>query len=74
MIFDYKVINDTGSQAKGTIDALNKEVAISSLQRRGFIILDIKDPERRNLSIEDLLLMFKKARGEELSEDRLLVG
>ncbi len=43
MIFDYKVINDTGSQAKGTIDALNKEVAISSLQRRGFIILDIKE-------------------------------
>lgn len=43
MIFDYKVINDTGSQTKGTIDALNKEVAISSLQRRGFIILDIKE-------------------------------
>lgn len=43
MIFDYKVINDTGSQSKGTIDALNKEVAISSLQRRGFIILDIKE-------------------------------
>lgn len=43
MIFDYKVINDTGSQTQGTIDALNKEVAISSLQRRGFIILDIKE-------------------------------
>ncbi len=43
MIFDYKVINDTGSQTKGTIDALNKEVAISSLQRRGFIILDIRE-------------------------------
>ena len=43
MIFDYKVINDTGSQSKGTIDALNKEVAISSLQRRGFIILDITE-------------------------------
>ena len=43
MIFDYKAINDTGSQSKGTIDALNKEVAISSLQRRGFIILDITE-------------------------------
>ena len=43
MIFEYKAINDTGSQAKGTIDALNRDVAISSLQRRGFIILDIKE-------------------------------
>lgn len=40
----------------------------------GKIILDIRDPERRELSIEDLLLMFKKARGEEISEDRLLAG
>ncbi len=43
MIFDYKAINDTGSQTKGTIDALNRDVAISSLQRRGFIILDIQE-------------------------------
>ncbi len=43
MIFEYKAINDTGSQTKGTIDALNRDVAISSLQRRGFIILDIKE-------------------------------
>lgn len=40
----------------------------------GRIILDVKDPERRTLGIEDLLQMFKKARGEELSEDRLLAG
>ncbi len=43
MIFEYKAINDTGSQTKGTIDALNRDVAISSLQRRGFIILDIQE-------------------------------
>lgn len=47
MIFDYKAINDTGSQTKGTIDALNKEVAIASLQRRGFIILDIKEEGKK---------------------------
>ena len=40
----------------------------------GKIIFDIHDPERGGLSIEDLLCMFKNARGEELSEDRLLVG
>jgi putative ABC transport system ATP-binding protein len=40
----------------------------------GSIVLDIRDPERRGLSIEDLLQMFKDARGRELSEDRLLTG
>lgn len=47
MIFDYKAINDTGTQTKGTIDALNKEVAIASLQRRGFIILDIQEEGKK---------------------------
>ena len=40
----------------------------------GKIILDIRDPERNGLSIEDLVQMFKDARGEELTEDRLLVS
>lgn len=43
MIFDYKVITDKGEQQKGTIDALNKDVAVASLQRRGFIITEIKE-------------------------------
>lgn len=43
MIFEYKVISDTGEQKKGSIDALNKDVAIASLQRRGFIITEIKE-------------------------------
>lgn len=40
----------------------------------GNIVFDIHEPERGGLGIEDLLRMFKNARGEELSEDRLLVG
>lgn len=40
----------------------------------GSILLDVAGEERAGLTIEDLLDQFKKARGEELSEDRLLVG
>jgi putative tryptophan/tyrosine transport system ATP-binding protein len=40
----------------------------------GQIVLDVRDPERRNLTIEDLIGRFRRVRGEELSEDRLLTG
>jgi putative ABC transport system ATP-binding protein len=40
----------------------------------GEIIFEVRDPERRELTIEDLVVKFRKARGQELSEDRLLAG
>jgi putative tryptophan/tyrosine transport system ATP-binding protein len=40
----------------------------------GQIILDVRDPERRSLTIEDLMAKFRRARGEELAEDKLLTG
>ncbi|MDJ1158179.1 ATP-binding cassette domain-containing protein [Chelatococcus sp. SYSU_G07232] len=40
----------------------------------GRIVLDVTGPERHDLTIEDLLAEFRKARGGEISEDRLLVG
>jgi putative ABC transport system ATP-binding protein len=40
----------------------------------GEIVLDMRDPERRSLTIEDLVARFRRARGQELSEDRLLAG
>jgi putative ABC transport system ATP-binding protein len=40
----------------------------------GEILLDIRDPERRSLSVEDLVARFRLARGQELAEDRLLAS
>jgi putative ABC transport system ATP-binding protein len=40
----------------------------------GEIVFDVRDPARRDLTIEDLVVRFRQARGQELSEDRLLVG
>jgi type IV pilus assembly protein PilC len=42
MIFTYKAIDQTGASKQGTIEAINVDVAISSLQKRGLIISDIK--------------------------------
>lgn len=59
MLFNYKAIDSTGAQKSGAIDAINVDVAISSLQRRGFVISSIKGAEEkgslltRNFSIFD---------------------
>ncbi|MGQ7792519.1 ABC transporter ATP-binding protein [Faunimonas sp. B44] len=40
----------------------------------GQIIFDMSGAERTSLSVEDLIERFRQARGQELAEDRLLVG
>ncbi len=41
MLFKYKVINQSGVEENGSIDAYNAEIAISSLQRRGLVVSSI---------------------------------
>ncbi|MCO5056296.1 MAG: ABC transporter ATP-binding protein [Rhizobiaceae bacterium] len=41
---------------------------------RGKIIFDASGEERAGMSVEDLLHLFKKTQGEELSDDSLLLG
>jgi putative ABC transport system ATP-binding protein len=40
----------------------------------GEIVFDVRDPERSALTVEDLVVKFRQARGQELAEDRLLAG
>jgi len=42
MLFNYEVIDQSGKTTSGSIDAINIDVAISSLQRRGLTISSIK--------------------------------
>jgi type IV pilus assembly protein PilC len=43
MLFKYKVIDAEGVNKEGEIDAPNRDMAVSGLQRRGFVIISIKD-------------------------------
>lgn len=43
------------------------------MMHKGEIILDIKSPERDKLTIQDLLEMFTKVRGEEIVDDKMLL-
>ena len=50
-IFKYNAIDKEGQRAKGQIEAINVEVAISSLQKRGLTIssIDSDDEEKKGL-------------------------
>ncbi len=47
MIFSYKAIDDKNLPTSGTIETTNKELAISSLQKRGYTILSIESAEEK---------------------------
>lgn len=57
MLFRYSYIDKTGEERNGTIDALNEDVAIESLQSRGLVLTSV-EPEGVPRSILDIRLSF----------------
>lgn len=49
MNFNYKVIDPTGREISGQIDAVNNDAAVSSLQRRGFIVVSVMADNQKNI-------------------------
>jgi len=45
MLFDYEAIDATGAKKIGSIDAVNQNVAIASLQRRNLVLTSIKSSD-----------------------------
>ncbi len=50
MLFNYEAVDATGAQKNGSIDAVNVDIAISSLQRRGLILTTIKGADASSSS------------------------
>ena len=48
MLFNYKAIDESGESREGLIDAINVDIAISSLQKRGLIVSSIKGEEEKS--------------------------
>lgn len=54
MLFKYKVIDQEGANKEGEIEAPNHDMAISSLQRRGFVIISLSDEaEKKSIFSEN---------------------
>ena len=51
MLFAYKAIDQSGAPQEGTIDAVSKDVAIISLQRRNLTISAIEETEEKGGSL-----------------------
>ena len=47
MLFKYKSVDDKGANKEGEIDAPNRDMAISALQRRGLVIISIEEQAER---------------------------
>jgi type IV pilus assembly protein PilC len=59
MLFNYKAIESDGSEKAGTIDAMNVDVAITSLQRRGLIISSINASDAPTSFLEKKFTFFE---------------
>ncbi len=49
MNFNYKVIDPSGREVTGQIDAVGSDAAVSSLQRRGFIVVSVTPDNKKNV-------------------------
>jgi type IV pilus assembly protein PilC len=65
MLFKYSAVDEKQSESKGSIEAISIEVAISSLQRRGLIIREIKPAEEKSFFQRDFS-MFSRVSNKEV--------
>lgn len=65
MTFRYKTLDQNGSSSEGTIDAINIELAISALQKRGLSILSIK-PEEGQISFFGNISFFNRVSNKDI--------
>lgn len=49
MNFKYKAIEQSGATKEGVVEAVNKDLAIAALQRRGLIVSSIKGEDEKSL-------------------------
>ncbi|MFA6000006.1 MAG: type II secretion system F family protein [Candidatus Paceibacterota bacterium] len=64
MLFKYKAVDEGGINKEGEIDAPNRDIAISGLQRRGLIILSIQNEEEKKSILE--FSFFSKVKTKEV--------
>ncbi|HVY35828.1 MAG TPA: type II secretion system F family protein [Candidatus Paceibacterota bacterium] len=58
MNFRYTAVTDKGEKREGTIDAVNRELAITGLQRRGLIVTSVKSEQEARRWFE--ITLFEK--------------
>ncbi|NQV88618.1 MAG: type II secretion system F family protein [Parcubacteria group bacterium] len=65
MLFNYKAIENSGENKEGTIEAINIDIAISSLQKRGLMISSIL-PVKKPLSLNTVFSFWSSVSTKEI--------
>ena len=65
-LFLYKTINDKGVEAEGSIDAITVDVAISSLQRRGFVVSSIHPADEKQSLLNSKFGFFEGIKSKDV--------
>jgi len=59
MLFNYNAVTKNGEEREGAIESVNEDVAISSLQRRGLIIVSIRNADKVSLFEMDIAFLSR---------------
>lgn len=62
MLFIYEVVTKDGQEKKGTIEAINLESAVNSLQKRDFIISNIVSSEEKKTLLNMNITWFERVK------------
>lgn len=64
--FAYTAVDNDAKERKGTVDAINMEVAISALQRRGLIITKIDPVDEKKNMLNARFSFFDRVKNEDV--------
>lgn len=66
MIFSYKAVDEKNIPVNGTIETTNRELAISSLQKRGYTILSIEESGQKGFSFNKSFSLFNSIKNKDV--------
>ncbi len=66
MTFRYKALDQTGASKEGTVDAVNIDLAISALQKRGLSIVTIKPEEESGSLLSKNITFFDRVSNKDV--------
>lgn len=66
MLFKYKALNESGAETEGSIEAINVDIAINSLQRRGFVITTIKPADEEGGMFSKEITWFDRVKNKDI--------
>lgn len=61
-LFNYKAIDEDGNEVEGSIDAINRDIAINAVQRRGLIISSVSSAEGEAPFLQRSITLFERVK------------